>query len=366
MNLDKIKIINTKDFENYINSKIDGLNFKVSKNKSIEIQPEQTEMLCKLFQSKSTEWSNGFIKVLLNDILKKPNRYNGKVYEALVYSWLDNHNVRFKPQEKVLSKDCFKAHDYEADGIIDGNIYFDVKQFGIALPHLDTLKRKLQEKVPESYYVTVEGTKNISTRVLEKKYLSRLPQLVEEIMSEENKLYCDYLYKDNDSGIEIKLHNREHGNIFASISEFDPYEWAEKNQFYFMRHASQFCMNSPYIIICPFDGNCCGFFLGRDTREVYDMLRPLCRRMFMNLINIKDRDIREFDDNAREGIKVSTAARNVSAIVFLDVSKEYSFSEARIWAFLNPNADNKILNYQTNQLFGLKGACVEDFRFDNY
>ena len=189
MILDKIKIVSTKDFENYINSKIDGLNFEVSKNKPIEIQPEQIEMLCKLFQNKSTEWSYDFIKVLLNDILKKPTSYNGKVYEALVYSWLDNHSVRFKPQENVLSKDCLKAHDYEADGIIDGNIYFDVKQFGITLPHLDTLKRKLQEKIPEPYFVTVGGTKNISTRELEEKYLSRLHQLVKEIMSEENKLY---------------------------------------------------------------------------------------------------------------------------------------------------------------------------------
>ena len=366
MTLDKIKIVSTKDFENYINSKIDGLNFEVSKNKPIEIQPEQIEMLCKLFQNKSNEWSYDFIKVLLNDILKKPTSYNGKVYEALVYSWLDNHSVRFKPQENVLSKDCLKAHDYEADGIIDGNIYFDVKQFGITLPHLDTLKRKLQEKIPEPYFVTVGGTKNISTRELEEKYLSRLPQLVKEIMSEENKLYCDYLYKDKDSGIEIRLHNREHENIFTSISEFDSYEWAENNQFYFMYHASQFCLNSPYIIICPFDGTCCCFFVGCDTRDVYDMLRPLCRRMFMNLINIKDRDICEFDDNAKEGIKVSTAARKVSAIVFLDVSKEYSFSEARMWAFLNPNADNKILNYQAHQLFRLNGAYVEDFRFDNY
>ena len=153
--MDKIKIVSTKDFENYINSKIDGLNFEVSKNKPIEIQPEQIEMLCKLFQNKSTEWSYDFIKVLLNDILKKPTSYNGKVYEALVYSWLDNHSVRFKPQENVLSKDCLKAHDYEADGIIDDNIYFDVKQFGITLPHLDTLKRKLQEKIPEPYFVTV-------------------------------------------------------------------------------------------------------------------------------------------------------------------------------------------------------------------
>lgn len=81
---------------------------------------------------------------------------------------------------------------------------------------------------------------------------------------------------------------------------------------------------------------------------------------------MKDRDILDFDGKARKGIKVSTAARKISAIVFLDVSKSYISSQARTWLFLNPNADNKIPNYQVHQLFRLNGAYVEDFRFDNY
>lgn len=360
------KIINTKDFENYINKEIDGLNFKVKSNKPIEIQPEQIKMLCKLFQNKSTEWSHDFIKTFLNDIFKKPNSSNGKVYEALAYSWLDIHGVQFKPQEKVLSENCLKANDYDADGIIDDDIYFDVKQFGITLPHLDTLRKKLQEKVSDSYFVTVSGTKNISTRDLQKKYLDRLSSLIKEIQSEKNKSYCGYLYKNKDDGIEIRLHNKEHMNTLTSISEFDPYEWAENNEFYFMYHASQFCVNNPYIIVCPFDSNCCHFFTNKDAKDVYDILRPLCRRMFINLINMKDRDILDFDGKARKGIKVSTAARKISAIVFLDVSKSYISSQARTWLFLNPNADNKIPNYQVHQLFRLNGAYVEDFRFDNY
>jgi hypothetical protein len=86
----------------------------------------------------------------------------------------------------------------------------------------------------------------------------------------------------------------------------------------------------------------------------------------MNLINYKDREVCEFDGNAKKEIKISTAARKVSAIVFLDVSKEFAYSEVRTWAFLNPNADNKILDHQVQQLFRLNGAFVEDFRYDNY
>ncbi len=138
-------------------------------------------MLCNLFQSTSDKWSYEDIRVLLNDILKKPSPLNGKIYEALVYSWLESHYIRFKPQVKILSQDCLKVHDYEADGIIDNNIYFDVKQFGITLPHLDTLRNKIQKQVPDDYFVTVGGTKNISTRVLKDDYLSRLPEVVNEI-----------------------------------------------------------------------------------------------------------------------------------------------------------------------------------------
>ena len=58
---------------------------------------------------------------------------------------------------------------------------FDVKQFGITLPHLDTLRNKIQKQVPDDYFVTVGGTKNISTRVLKDDYLSRLPEVVNEI-----------------------------------------------------------------------------------------------------------------------------------------------------------------------------------------
>lgn len=365
MNIFDIK--STKDFENYINAKIKGLNFQVKKDKPIEIEQAQIEMLCNLFQSTSDKWSYEDIRVLLNDILKKPSPLNGKIYEALVYSWLESHYIRFKPQVKVLSQDCLKVHDYEADGIIDNNIYFDIKQFGITLPHLDTLRNKIQKQVPDDYFVTVGGTKNISTRVLKDDYLSRLPEVVNEIMDDKNKIHHDYIFRDIKNGIEIRLHNRNDNCIFTSISEFDQYEWAENNQFYFMYHASQFCVNNPYIIICPFDRNCCPLFANEeDTKDVYYMLRPLCRRMFMNLINYKDRDVCEFDDNAKEGIKISTAARKVSAIVFLDVTKEYAHSEVRTWAFLNPNADNKILGYQVHQLFHLNRVFVEDFRYDNY
>lgn len=204
------------------------------------------------------------------------------------------------------------------------------------------------------------------TRDIEKHFLSRLNELKREIMKPENKIHTDYIYNDKEYGIDIRLNDMIGRRTFTSISYFNPYEWAQNNEYYFMYHASQFCTNNPFIIICPFDINCCSYFANKNNQEIYDILRPFCRRMFMKLVNVNDRFICEFDLKAKENIKISTAARKVSAVVFLDVTKDYSYNESRMWYFSNPNADNKIARYQVETLFRQNGACIEDFEHDNY
>ena len=59
---------------------------------------------------------------------------NGKVYEALVYAWLERNEIPYMPQHYVAREDCFKTsfQGYDADGILkESNIVFDVKQFGL-------------------------------------------------------------------------------------------------------------------------------------------------------------------------------------------------------------------------------------------
>ena len=346
---------------------------KQIKNNEIMLLEPQIVMLKKLFSSwakKSIPIEN--ITALMTDVFKNPNTENGKVYEALLYAWLEIHHIRYTPQIHINQEDCFKlsAQGYDADGVIkENNIVFDIKQFGLTLSHIETLRKKIQSKIPKDYFLTIEGGRNISTRDLQTNFLEKTDELASCIMNEKMKNYTDYLYHDPKFGLEFRAWNRKESSIFTSFSEFNSYEWAESNESHFLYHASQFCLNSPYILFCPYD-ECLIHLFSNDTNEDMDFtfltFRALCRRIFMKLTKMEDRKINEFDTKARNDISVATATRKISAIVFVDVSKEFEYKICRTFVFQNPNADNKIPSYQIDSLFRYIGATIEDFRFDNY
>lgn len=335
----------------------------------IELSDSQIKMLFELFQAWNKRFKIEDIKKMIIDILKRPNAENGKVYEALVYAWLEKQNIDYIPQQLILQENCFKASNqgYYADGIIkENNIIFDVKQFGIALPHIETLRRKLQEKLPEGYYLTISGGKNISAKDLHKKFLKNMDKIVEEIMSEEHEIHGDYIYRENEYGFEFRVWNCKNNPLFTSISEFNPYQWAENNQYYFIYHASQFCKNSPYILFCPYDTQLVPIFARENDDLAFLSFRAFSRRIFMNLTKLENRKIIEFDGKAQKDISVATAAKKISAIIFIDVGDDFNSSNCRMFVFQNPNADFKIHPYQIKSLFGYAGAAIEDFEYDNY
>ncbi len=299
------------------------------------------------------------------DIISKPNIENGKVYEFLVYSWLQKKKINFEEQVSISSDECLKKNDYDADGKFDG-IVFDVKKFGISFPLYDTFRAKLQEKIPD-YFITIGGSKNLDTKTIEKELISKTSQWVERLLSEESKLYKDYMLRDAGLGIEIRAHNKKNsGGIYTSFSELDITQWAEENELYFFRHASQFCCNTPYMIICPFLPR--DFPFGsKDETLIYYAFRYLCRRMFMNVIKRKDRLLRDAcDGHAKDYVTLETAARKLSAVMFLDISEEWEYSNCRCWIYKNPNADLPIPNYIMHSKFELLGAHIDDFKYDNY
>ena len=338
-------------------------------NVAIEFSDSQIKMLYELFLAWKKRFKPEDIKKMIIDILKRPNIENGKVYEALVYAWLEKQNINFIPQSLILQENCFKASNqgYYADGIIkENNIIFDVKQFGIDLPHIETLRRKLQEKLPEDYYFTISGGKNISAKDLHKKFLVKMDKIAKRIMSEEHQIHGDYIYYENEYGFEFRAWDRKNNPIFTSISEFNPYQWAENNQFYFIHHASQFCKNSPYILFCPYDTQLAPLFSRENDDLAFQSFRALSRRIFMNLTKLENRKIIEFDGKAQKDISVATAAKKISAIIFIDVSYDFNYSNCRMFVFQNPNADLKIPLHQIKSLFGYAGAAIEDFEYDNY
>lgn len=329
----------------------------------VELFDEQIDALINLIVFFNQSGKSDFARELFKDIEKNPTPTNGKVYEALVYSWLYEKYISFTPQTNINAEMCLKKHSYYADGRID-NVIFDVKQFGIAIPHIRTLRDKVQEKMPD-YIISIGGTQNISSKDIEQKALAHIDNIVEKLKSDETKTHTTHIYRLKDLDMEIRAIPKSE-RIAISISEFNAYEWAEKNETYFLRHGSQFCTLDPYIIFCPFDQRSEFSFSNEDVSKVQLLLRPLCRRMFIHLNHIENRMLHEYDGKAKTTISVASASRKISAIVFLDVTKQYDYNNCRAWVFVNPNADNKLYEHQINSWFRFAGAMIEDFRYDNY
>lgn len=359
----------TLEFFNDLRESIPFLDKEKIKDMPIELSESQVNTLRNLFVSWSKRLPKEVVKRLIMDVFKQSNIEKGKVYEALVYAWLEKNNIEYSPQVHIEQNNCFKVskQGYDADGKIkENNLIFDVKQFGITLPHIETLRRKLQAELPDKFYLTISGGKNVSARDIKEHFLEKVKDIAKNIMDEKNKLHKDYLYCDRKFDLEFRACNREDRFMFTSISEFDFFEWAENNEFYFIYHASQFCTTSPYILFCPYDKRLTPMFSDEDKSFPFWAFRTLCRRVFMNLIKMEQRMITEFDGKAKNGISVATAAKKISAIIFLDVSEDFDNQNCRIFVFQNPNADYEIPRYQIDRLFRYAGATIEDFRFDNY
>lgn len=352
--LDEIK----NEYDNFsINDK------KVNLDNDVNLNEYQVKSIISVIKHFIDTVNINFAKKFFIDIFKNPNiKENGKIYETLLYGWLIEHKIGFEPQPKILSKDCFKEKDYLADGKIS-NVVFDVKSFGIGFPHIDTFKNKLQNEF-KNYIITISGSKNMSDKDLEKYLFNNFDNIVCELHDDKNKIHNDYIYTIKELNLKIRANSKERG-FATSISEFNSYEWAQENQFFFLKHASQFCKNSPYMIFCPFDSAINSTF-SQNKESINTMLRALCRRIFMNLKNMNDKKLYEYDGKSIKDVTVSTASKKLSAIIFLDVTKKHTYEDCRTWVYTNPNADNKLYIHQINTWFRFNGAFIDDFQYDNY
>lgn len=297
------------------------------------------------------------------DIIAKPNMENGKLFELLVYAWLKKKYIDFQEQILIKSYDCLKKNDYYADGIFS-EIVFDIKKFGIGYPLYGRFRERLQRET-DCYCITVGGQKNLSAKMIETELMSKIPYWKERLFSKESKSGNDYIVNDADIGIEIRAHYvKRSGGMFTSISEINITKWAKENELYFFRHASQFCINKPYMIICPFLPH--DLPLLSDGENVYYAFRYLCRRMFMNLTKKDTMFLRHIDGHAKNQITIQMAAKKLSAMMFLDISEEWDYQNCRCWIYKNPNADFPIPNYIMHSAFKLLGVYSVDFEYDNY
>lgn len=248
------------------------------------------------------------------------------------------------------------------------NTHFEIpcnKKTNKVVTVYDTFREKLQREISD-YCITVDGSLNLDSKTIERELISKVPYWKEKLFSDDSKLFDDYIIKDSKLGIEIRANNKKNsGGTITSIREIDITQWAQKNELYFFRHASQFCCNQPYLIICPFLPK--DFHFSTEGKDAYYAFRYLCRRMFCNLTKRKDILLRDTcDGHAKDYITVQTAAKKLSAVIFLDISGEWDYNNYRCWIYKNPNADFPIPNYVMHSKFKLLGAYIDEFEYDNY
>lgn len=306
---------------------------------------------------------DGYIK----EIIKKPNMTNGKIYELLVYDWLTEAYIDFGIQYPVEAKDCLKKNDYDADGFFEeGGTVFEIKRFGIGSNGYNVLRKKMQEYVDkdhQKYTVTIDGNKNLDTKTIEKELISQAKDLSEKLIKQGKYIQGKYIYEIQKYDITLIATPNTKYNMSIEHSHVDYTRWAQENELYFFRKASQFSINKPHMLICPFTPQDI-LFDTNDVSTLYQAFRYLSRRMFMKLIN-DDRLLNTIDGKAKEHIPLKIVAKKLSAVMFIDISRDSTYEDCRCWLYLNPNADYPIPNYFVNK-FRLLGAYVDDFAYDTY
>ena len=187
--------------------------------------------------------------------------------------------------------------------------------------------------------------------------------LSEKLIKQGKYIQGKYIYEIQKYDITLIATPNTKYNMSIEHSHVDYTRWAQENELYFFRKASQFSINKPHMLICPFTPQDI-LFDTNDVSTLYQAFRYLSRRMFMKLIN-DDRLLNTIDGKAKEHIPLKIVAKKLSAVMFIDISRDSTYEDCRCWLYLNPNADYPIPNYFVNK-FRLLGAYVDDFAYDTY
>lgn len=310
----------------------------------------------------------------LNEIAEEARRNNsGKIYENLFYTWLYDKGISFKEQVNVPKNDCLKAKEgYSSDGRIAGDLYFDVKSFGMNEKLVVTLKQKLQKVYPNDL-ITIHGNKDIDISIYEK-LIRDVNSIVENLKetSDQKKDSVKYEIEDGEIVIhryidfldEEKRKNTKCQSI-TEISEMDFTRWAENNETYPLKHGAQFIKNHPFILVYPFKKYEFALHIN-DDKDAFWAFRFLARRLFLNSGKKQTDLLSDYDKNADENISVSDAVSHLSGILFWNIDAEWDYDNNQMWLYCNPNAVNKIPNYMIHSNFRNMGCCVDTFEYDNY
>ena len=333
----------------------------------------QYDCLCKLYQNSNLRKS--FIKALENNENKKwagkslkkllsVKNAEGTFHELLAYAWFTNNAALYKQDVKTVKGQTLSKSTPTLDGRFDfgsKRTYFDIKTFNIPNNILEQLIYKLSNEPALSQYMfMIEGKRDCSYKLLEKKILNLYEDIKNDIISRSISEQQDFYYHIENTPITIKVIRKREG-VHMSTCTFSPYRWAEENELFFIKNASQFTNNNPFLLICV-----CGAY-SLSSPEI--QLRSIARRAFIRLPKIKVNEVSAFLDgkvhNKYTKGKLKIIMRRLSGILFIEY-KGTDINEMKGYLYINPNAKSPIKNYQSLLGFNQNLKVVDNFKNDNY
>lgn len=350
---------NVSEFKNKLEEKSDlikelNIPSKEIKDYNVEMFPNMYNAFCsedkinqiietiEYLHSEKEADTKKIVKELLSN-----KTFEGQYLELQTYKWLRDCNVEFVYQMEAKTISSSKV---KLDGRFDAKrIHFDIKAFGLGETIAKELKRKLEEEFPE-YIFLIEGRLDQDYKVLEKKVLSKIYEHIRNIDTSKKQS----VYKIKETEWTIRWHERKPG-VYIGQSSYDPYEWAQNNEKFFLKNVTQYTPETPFILICTMP----------ETRLPFNEeigLRSLARRAFCHLHKIEVSKYTIGYDKIQQKYQ-NHITGYLSGIFFLDLKCQ------KAYMYLNPNAINKVSIIDLNRIFGFNIPAIgviDTFEYDNY
>jgi hypothetical protein len=296
---------------------------------------------------------SGYLTKALTDLTSRNTI--GTFCELSAYGTFLDHDIPFLVQIAQSPKAILNPNGSDLDGCLQlsGNVFFDVKAFGLQEHLIDLLVERLQTDLGPSVFVAAEGSKDVSIASLSdlfssKKYTTIIAELREKNIVKRNLL-------------EFRL--KPPKRVQISSVTYDPYRQAEECADYAFRFAKQFMRHKRFILVFVMHPWLGGLNLHTNFAGGTDkFLRSFARRTFMQFL--RDTKNKHFNMTRR------TVSRLLSGMLVISAwqgkgTDAPTTPPKRL--FLNPCAKNPLSSLNVDLLRAqIRDLEVEDFRHDTY
>lgn len=278
----------------------------------------------------------------------------GTFCELAAYGALLDHNILFSVQLPQTAKMILNPNGSDLDGCLhlSGDVFFDVKAFGLQEHMVGLLVERLQADLGPSFFVAAEGSKDVA--------ISELSDLLgKEYVALRTALSASHFVR---RGL-LELRLKTPAKVQMSISTYDPYQHAEECADYAFRFAKQFVRRKPFMLVFVVHPWLGGLNLHTNFAGGADIfLRSFARRTFMQF----RRDIK----TKHFGMTRRAVSQLLSGILVVSAWQGKGTDSPHVppmRLFLNPHAKNPISRLSVDLLrAGIHQLAVDDFLHDAY